>query len=109
MVHLANLVAPKVAAYTQDMRQVDEPYAWTAREILRKELVGSDVVCEVEHRSPKAIFCHVFKGTSTEGESLNESIVSRGLANVKDVNKKNEKYDKLKEILEQAKAKKVGM
>ncbi|XP_003745502.1 staphylococcal nuclease domain-containing protein 1 [Galendromus occidentalis] len=109
MVHLANLVAPKVAAYTPDMKQVDEPYAWTAREILRKELVGQDVTCEVEHRSPKAVFCHVYKGTSADGESLNESIVSRGLANVRDVSRKSEKYDKLKELLEQAKASKVGI
>lgn len=109
MIHLANLVAPKVAVYTPDGKQSDEPCGWEAREALRKDLVGHEVMCEVEHRSPKAIFGYVYKGKSNESQCINELVVSRGHATVKDLNKKNEKYDKLKELVEQAKAKKIGI
>lgn len=109
MIHLANLVAPKPAVYTQDQSQRDEGHAWQSREALRNELVGTDVTCAIEHRSAKAVFAWVYKGNEASGESLNEIAVSRGLASVKDVNKKNEQYEKLKELQETAKSNKVGI
>lgn len=74
-----------MAVYTQDMNQKDEPMGWECRETLRKELIGADVVAEVEHKAAKSVFAYVYKGTSTEGECLNELVVSRGLASVKEV------------------------
>lgn len=58
---------------------------WEGREVLRKELVGNDVYVEVEHRAPKSVFAYVYKGNSAEGECLNDLVVARGLASVKEV------------------------
>ncbi|OQR78220.1 hypothetical protein BIW11_06545 [Tropilaelaps mercedesae] len=142
VVHLANLVAPKVAVYTFETKQIDEPLGWEGREVLRKEFIGTEVTVEVEHHAAKSVSGYVYKGKGTEGESLNEIAVARGLASVKEkcievkdlvmhqqltrtrgwpcckssvslygfqVNKKSEKYDKLKELQEKAKAAKLGI
>lgn len=67
------------------MNQHDEPMGWECREVLRKEFIKTEVTAEVEHKAAKSVFAYIFKGHSTEGESLNEMAVARGFASVKEV------------------------
>lgn len=81
-----------------------QPYAWEAREFLRKKLVGKEVCYTVEYKAPGTgreygavyvgrgnvpIYSHliylirIFALVDTSGENLTESIVAEGLVEVR--------------------------
>ncbi|KAJ9587387.1 hypothetical protein L9F63_019088 [Diploptera punctata] len=88
-VSLSNVVAPKLGrraiSGVEDSTTKDEPYAWEAREFLRKKLVGVEVLFTVEKppNSTREYGCiYIGKDVST-GENVTETLVSEGLATVR--------------------------
>ncbi|PIK48262.1 putative nuclease domain-containing protein 1 [Apostichopus japonicus] len=87
---LSNVVAPKLARRANpniehSVETPDEPYAWEAREFLRKKLIGKDVAFTVEYVVPgsgRAYGC-IFLGKDTLAENVTESIVAEGLVEVR--------------------------
>jgi len=64
----------------------DEPFAWEAREFLRKKLIGKEVVFTVEYKVPSTGreygFLYLGKDVAS-GENIIESLVSEGLVSVR--------------------------
>ncbi|XP_046434309.1 staphylococcal nuclease domain-containing protein 1 [Neodiprion fabricii] len=84
---LSNVTAPKLArrAYNNADETKDEPYAWEAREFLRKKLIGQEVIFTSE-KPPNATreYGVVWLGKdTTTGENITESLVSEGLVTVR--------------------------
>jgi len=48
----------------------DEPYAWTARENLRKKIIGQEVYFEVSEEMAGRSYGTVWLGNNTDGENL---------------------------------------
>ncbi|CAD6237210.1 GSCOCG00002195001-RA-CDS [Cotesia congregata] len=90
---LSNIIAPKLGRRGvnngEDIR--DEPWAWEAREFLRKKLIAQEVVF-VEEKSVSAtkVYGSVWLGKDKNtGENVAELLVSEGLATVKRDNVRN--------------------
>ncbi|KAJ8031554.1 nuclease domain-containing protein 1 [Holothuria leucospilota] len=87
---LSNVVAPKLARRANpnienSVETKDEPYAWEAREFLRKKLIGRDVAFTVEYVVPgsgRAYGC-IYLGKDASAENVTESIVAEGLVEVR--------------------------
>ncbi|KAK3585672.1 hypothetical protein CHS0354_020238 [Potamilus streckersoni] len=79
---LARRANPNVEASTETK---DEPYAWEAREFLRKKLVGKEVAFTVEYKAPGSgrEYGVVYLGKDTTGENMTEAIVNEGLVEVR--------------------------
>uniref|UniRef100_A0A673MAT0 Staphylococcal nuclease domain-containing protein n=1 Tax=Sinocyclocheilus rhinocerous TaxID=307959 RepID=A0A673MAT0_9TELE len=61
----------------------DEPWAFQAREFLRKKVIGKEVYFTVENKTPQGReYGIVFLGKDTSGENIAESLVAEGLATV---------------------------
>lgn len=92
---------------------VDLPFAWEAREFLRKKLVGKRVCFTIEKPKQAAAetkpkqsreFGIVYNGTDTSAENVSETLVSEGLVEVREQQKPNEYVQKLCELRDIAKA-----
>lgn len=104
-------MAPKISRRLPDgTHTVDEPYAWEAREYLRKKLVGKDVSYRVEYSVP-------FAGAQREcvlvylgNECINDALVGQGLVEVqrRAQNKDNPEVLRLSELEAAAKSSGVG-
>ena len=86
-VNLAYIQAPKIGkritnAEGQFTTTSDEPYAWQAREFLRKKLVGKEVQFKKEYTVPFAGNQRECGYLFIEQENVVESLVSAGLADV---------------------------
>lgn len=83
---LSNIVAPKLGrrAVNSGEETKDEPYAWEAREYLRKKLVGEDVwfTFEKSANTTREYGC-IYLGNVATGEKVTESLVSEGLVSVR--------------------------
>ncbi|XP_072045647.1 staphylococcal nuclease domain-containing protein 1-like [Amphiura filiformis] len=87
---LSNVTAPRLARRANpnvegSVETKDEPYAWQAREFLRKKLIGKEVAFTIEYTAPgsgRAYGC-IYMGKDTSGENITESIVSEGLVEVR--------------------------
>lgn len=109
-INLTGITAPKLARRTGSGDHVevtkDEPWAWEAREFLRKKLIGEEVYFIAE-RPPNAArdYGVVYLGKDTNGENILISLVSEGLASVRrEGNKQGEEFTKLCEAEDNAKA-----
>jgi len=107
---LSNIQAPRLSRRPMgdavaDIK--DEPYAWEAREYLRKKVVGKEVCFTVEYKSPtgKEFGC-VYLGKDTSSESLTDGLVAEGLAEVRrgGLKPNDENQQKLVQLEETAKA-----
>jgi staphylococcal nuclease domain-containing protein 1 len=79
-------LARRPGGNTKSEETKDEPWAWDAREFLRKKLVGKDIQFNVEYKVPGSgrEYGTIFLGKDTEtGENITESIISEGLASVR--------------------------
>ena len=57
MTIIAYIIAPKISRKMPDgTYTADEPFAWDAREYLRKKLVGKEVSFRVEYKLPFGMF-----------------------------------------------------
>lgn len=89
----------------------DEPYAWEAREFMRKKLIGKEVCFSVEHKvatSTTREYYIMYLGKDQTGENIADSIVSEGLVEVKRPNKPNEYQQRLALLEDAAKEAKKG-
>ncbi|CAG0887351.1 unnamed protein product, partial [Darwinula stevensoni] len=107
---LSSIVAPRLGRRaTGNVEETkDEPFAWEAREFLRKKLIGKQVNFVVEHKAPSGKeYGYVYLGKDiAEGENVAESLVSEGLVSVRRENIKsgNDVLQKLIELEDAAKA-----
>lgn len=88
----------------------DQPYAFEAREFLRKKLVGKEVVFSKEATTTTGNdrgTLYLGKDVQT-GENINEAIVAAGLVEVRRLNKPNEEENRLVALEEQAKSAGLG-
>jgi staphylococcal nuclease domain-containing protein 1 len=86
-IFLSNIVAPKLGrrAVNSAEETKDEPYAWEAREFLRKKLVGEEVwfTCEKSPNTTREYGCIYLGKDVATGEKVTESLVSEGLVSVR--------------------------
>lgn len=107
---LAEIDAPRMARRPTATAQAtqDEPFAWEAREFLRKLLVGKNVLCTVSHTVPSGReYGHVLTGSNDPevAENVAVKMVAEGLVKVRE-NSNNEAF---KEAQEAAKAQNKGL
>lgn len=90
--------------------EADQPYAFDAREFLRKKCVGKEVVFAKEATTTSGNdrgTLYLGKDVAT-GENINEAIIAAGLVEVRRLNKLNEDESRLVAIEEQAKSSGLG-
>ncbi|XP_066590294.1 staphylococcal nuclease domain-containing protein 1 [Prorops nasuta] len=84
---LCDIIAPKLEhrkANDNNIESKDQPYAWEAREFLRKKLIQCNVVYTIEKEiNSERAYGRVWLGTDTTGENVTELLVSEGLVSVK--------------------------
>ncbi|XP_054718576.1 staphylococcal nuclease domain-containing protein 1-like [Uloborus diversus] len=105
---LSSIIAPKLARRPNASGEgatKDEPYAWEAREFLRKKLIGKDVYFVIES-TPNAAkeYGYIYIGKDTTGENISESLVAEGLVDVRHAAVKSESHQRLCELEDAAKA-----
>uniref|UniRef100_A0A670ZV38 Staphylococcal nuclease and tudor domain containing 1 n=1 Tax=Pseudonaja textilis TaxID=8673 RepID=A0A670ZV38_PSETE len=108
----AGTLARRAAAGQPDSKDTpDEPWAFPAREFLRKKLIGKDVCFSVDYKtSPRREYGMVYLGKDTAGENIAESLVAEGLACRREgIRANTPEQIRLAELEEQAKTAKKGM
>jgi len=113
---LSNITAPRLGRRTnptspESTVEPDQPYAFEAREFLRKKLVGKEVCFVKETTTANSNMdrgvLYLGKDPST-GENVTDSIVAAGLVDVRTMNKPNEDVLRLAALEEQAKSQGLG-
>ncbi|KAK0395145.1 hypothetical protein QR680_001139 [Steinernema hermaphroditum] len=112
-VYLSNINAPRLAKRPNDgqIAAADEPFAWEAREFLRKKVVGQTVtfVRDFTATSGREHGRIYLGGTSVEtAENVAETGISEGYYEVRTGKQVDEYTQKLLDLQEQAKAGKKG-
>lgn len=111
--NLSNISAPRLArrpggnVKSEDAK--DEPWAWEAREFMRKKLVGKEVWFAVDYKVPSSgrEYGVVLLGKDAQSaENMTEAIVAAGLATVRKEGKSD--VSALTELEEAAKSGKKG-
>uniref|UniRef100_A0A673BIQ7 Staphylococcal nuclease domain-containing protein n=1 Tax=Sphaeramia orbicularis TaxID=375764 RepID=A0A673BIQ7_9TELE len=109
----AGAMARRAAQGQPDTKDTpDEPWAFQAREFLRKKLIGKEVCFTVEIKIASGReYGMVYLGKDTTGENIAESLVTEGLATVRreGIRGNNPEQARLCEHEDQAKASKKGM
>jgi staphylococcal nuclease domain-containing protein 1 len=108
-VSLSNIDAPKLARRTGSPA-TDEPYAWEAREFVRKLLIGKTVRFQHEY-SVEKLEREFGRVTLQDGTDVAQQLVAEGLAEVRHSREKKgapESLETLEAAQEQAKAGKKG-
>lgn len=111
---LSNIQAPRLgrrANPTSSDSNVenDQPYAFEAREFLRKKLVGKEI-CFLKDSNSQTLdrgILYLGRDPST-GENINEAIVSAGYAEVRRLNKPTETETRLVSLEDHAKSNNLG-
>nr|QBI71277.1 ebna2 binding protein P100 [Isotomurus palustris] len=110
--NFSNVSAPRLARRPAGNVKIedakDEPWAWEAREFVRKKLIGKDVWFCVDYKVPGSgrEYGVVILGKDTEsGENITETIVSEGLASVREG---KSDIARLQELEEKAKSAQKG-
>ncbi|XP_056603535.1 staphylococcal nuclease domain-containing protein 1 [Triplophysa dalaica] len=91
----------------------DEPWAFQAREFLRKKVIGKEVCFTVDR--PKGVLTReygmMYLGKDTSGENIAESLVAEGLATVRREGMRGNNPDlaRLSDLEDQARASKKGL
>ncbi|CAH1799685.1 unnamed protein product [Owenia fusiformis] len=95
---LSNVTAPRLARRAnpnlkESVETKDEPWAWEAREFMRKKLIGKEVSFTIEYSPPgtssrefgtasREYGC-IYAGKDTTCENMTESMVAEGLVEVR--------------------------
>jgi len=87
---LSNVTAPRLARRPNpniegSSESRDEPYAWEAREFLRKKLIGREVCFQIEYKTPAAgrEYGFIYVGKDASGENVTETMINEGLVEVR--------------------------
>jgi len=108
--NLSGINAPRLGrrATANAEETKDEPFAWEAREYLRKKLVGKEVVFTVEYKVPASgrEYGILYSGKdAATGENMVEGLVSEGLVSVRqEGNRSSPELVKLQELETAAKS-----
>lgn len=97
--------------FDSDIESKDEPYAWEAREFLRK-LVGREVIFTAEKPPNSATreYGSVWAGKDpTKDENLTEALLAEGLAKVREGGRNIPQLKRLVEIEDVAKSQNKGI
>ncbi|KAK5876488.1 hypothetical protein CesoFtcFv8_025837 [Champsocephalus esox] len=109
----AGAMARRAAQAQPDSKDTpDEPYAFQAREFLRKKLIGKEVCFTVEIKTALGReYGIVYLGRDTTGENLADSLVNEGLATVRreGIRGNNPDQARLCELEDQSRASKKGL
>ncbi|XP_030639372.1 staphylococcal nuclease domain-containing protein 1 isoform X3 [Chanos chanos] len=116
-INLSNVRAGALArraaqGQTETKDTPDEPWAFQAREFLRKKIIGKEVCFTVEIKTPQGReYGMVYLGKDTSGENIAESLVAEGLATVRreGLRGNNPEQARLCDLEDQAKASKKGI
>ncbi|KAJ8736999.1 hypothetical protein PYW07_000270 [Mythimna separata] len=114
VIALSGITAPKLARQktaNNDTESKDEPYAWEAREFLRK-LVGREVIFTAEKPPNSATreYGSVWAGKDpTKDDNLTEILLAEGLAKVRDGGRNIPQLKRLVEIEDVAKSQNKGI
>lgn len=110
-VMLSQITSPRLGRNNKDNNvEPDQPYAFDAREFLRKKLVGKEIVFVKEATTTSGTdrgTLYLGKDIQT-GENINEAIVSAGLVEVRRLNKPSEEEARLVSFEDQAKSSSLG-
>lgn len=119
-IYFSSITAPKLGRRptpNQTTESEDEPWAWEAREFLRKKLVGKDVSFITEKnvnqssapsgqsREYGTVFLENGNGSQ---ENMTEALIREGLASMRNDSTRTPELQKLQDLQEQAKAAKRG-
>lgn len=110
IIALSGITAPKLARQrtpNNDTETKDEPFAWDAREFLRKKLVGKEVIFTSEKPPNSAIreYGTVWAGRDpTRDENVTEALLAEGYAKVRDGSRNIPQLKRLVDIEEAAKS-----
>lgn len=95
-----------------DSESPDEPFAWEAREFLRKKLVGREVIFTSE-KPPNSVnreYGTVWAGKDpSKDENVIESLLAQGFVKIREGARNIPQMKKLVEIEDQAKAQGKGL
>ncbi|XP_073435341.1 staphylococcal nuclease domain-containing protein 1 isoform X1 [Dendrobates tinctorius] len=108
----AGALARRAVASQQDSKDVpDEPWAFPAREFLRRKLIGKEVCFTVDHKiNEERYYGTVYLGKDTSGENIAESLLAEGLASRREgARATTPEQSRLAEIEEQARTSKKGL
>uniref|UniRef100_T1J5F9 Staphylococcal nuclease domain-containing protein 1 n=1 Tax=Strigamia maritima TaxID=126957 RepID=T1J5F9_STRMM len=111
-VSLSNIISGKLARRPNppnvpETKDEVPPFAWEAREYLRKKLIGKEVTYSLDKKIPGGTRdCgYVYLGGDITGENVAHALVAEGLVEVRKGGlRSSEEYQKLVEIEEQARA-----
>ncbi|XP_073951545.1 staphylococcal nuclease domain-containing protein 1 [Choristoneura fumiferana] len=115
VIALSGITAPKLARQrtaNNDTESQDEPYAWEAREFLRKKLVGKEVIFTAEKPPNSATreYGYVWTGKDpTKDENVTEALLAEGLAKVREGGRNIPQLKHLVEIEDAAKSQNKGI
>lgn len=107
---LSQITSPRLGRMKDNAVEADQPYAFEAREFLRKKCVGKEVVFAREsiiNNNTDRGTLYLGKDVQT-GENINEALVSAGLVDVRRLNKPNELEARLFTLEDQAKSAGLG-
>ncbi|XP_044734250.1 staphylococcal nuclease domain-containing protein 1 isoform X1 [Chrysoperla carnea] len=106
--NFSNIVAPKLARRPvgNGEEAKDEPYAWKAREFLRKKLVGEEVwfTAEKPQNATREYGVVLLGKDVNSAENITESLVSEGLVSVRREARNTPELARLIELEDAAKA-----
>ncbi|XP_063980278.1 staphylococcal nuclease domain-containing protein 1 [Diachasmimorpha longicaudata] len=112
-ISLSNISAPKLGRRggPNSDEEKDKPWAWEAREFLRKKLIGQEVVFAEEKAATTKKYGSVWLGKDKNtGQNVAELLVSEGLATVKrDLRNLNDTQKRLIELEDAAKSAGKGL
>ncbi|CAH0716552.1 unnamed protein product, partial [Brenthis ino] len=115
VIALSGITAPKLARQrtpNNDGETKDEPFAWEAREFLRKKLVGKEVIFTAEKPPNSATreYGSVWAGKDpTKDENMTEALLSEGLVKVREGGRNIPQLKRLVEIEEVARSQGKGI
>lgn len=98
--------------FCSDIETKDEPFAWEAREFLRKKLVGKEVIFKAEKPPNSATreYGTVWAGKDpTKDENMTEALLAEGLVKVRDGGRNIPQLKRLVEIEDAAKSQGKGV
>ncbi|XP_041987682.1 staphylococcal nuclease domain-containing protein 1 [Aricia agestis] len=112
---LSGITAPKLARQrtaNNDNESKDEPFAWEAREFLRKKLVGKEVIFTAEKPPNSATreYGCVWAGKDpTKDENMTEALLSEGLVKVREGGRNIPQLKRYVELEDAAKSQGKGL